>query len=384
MKTLKKILTLSILFLMTMSFSGCLNLSKKSDSEYKKNEHQGIFKTTDGGKNWEHRVTIEESESLLDKVKIASMAMDPKNNNILYLGTRENGLYKSENGTDSWKKITDENEILSSNATIYDIAIEDKNPDVVYIATLNNNRGELLKSKNGGKSWVLAYPISEIGKPVNSVKIDPLSKNIIYIGTEQGGFIKSEDYGNTWFALNWFKTGVKDFVIDFWNNDGIIVRTAKEIFKNKKGGNGEWESLGKIIKTTSEVKVDISKINSMTIDNKNPFVVYITYLNLILITRDGGYNWEKLNTITPSLTALGTIPQVKQIGMIDDIIYYGAGNALYKSENKGVTWSGYNIPIMGDVRYTVSDYQDSQIIYVGAFYDPPPEKKKKKNPFLPY
>ena len=384
MKTLKKILALSILLLMTISFSGCLNLSKKSDSEYEKNEHQGIFKTTDGGKNWEHRVEIEESENFLDKVKIASMAMDPRNNEILYLGTRGNGLYKSENGTDSWKKVGDENKILSNNAAIHDIAIEKGNSDVIYIATLNNNQGELLKSEDGGKSWVLSYPISEIGKPVNSVKIDPLFKNIIYIGTEQGGFMKSEDYGDTWFALNWFKTGVKDFTIDFWNNKGIIVRTAKGIFKNREGGDGKWESLSKTIKTTSGVKADISKVSSMTIDNKNPFVVYLTYLNLILVTRDGGYTWEKLNTITPSLTPIGTIPQVKQIGMIDDIIYYGAGNALYKSENKGITWSGYNIPIKGDVRYTVSDYQDSKVIYVGAFYDPPPEKKKKKNPFLPY
>ncbi|MCK5123541.1 MAG: hypothetical protein KAQ87_05355 [Candidatus Pacebacteria bacterium] len=383
MKSLKKILTLSILLLMTVSFGGCLNLSKK-DSGYEKNEHQGIFKTTDGGKNWEHRVEIEESENFLDNVKIASMAMDPKNNSVLYLGTRGKGLYKSDNGADSWKKVTDENKVLSENAIIYDIAVENGNSDIVYMATLNNDRGELLKSEDGGESWVLSYPSPGTGKPVNAVKVDPLFKNVVYIGTEQGGFIKSENKGNTWFALNWFESGVKDFVIDFWNNNGIIVRTAKGIFKNREGGSGEWESLNKIIKTTSEVNVDISKVNSMTIDNKNPFVVYLTYLNLILVTRDGGYNWEKLNTITPSLTPIGTIPQVKQIGMIDDIIYYGAGNALYKSENKGITWSGYNIPIKGDVRYTVSDYKNSDIIYVGAFYDPPPEKKKKKNPFLPY
>jgi len=382
MKTLKKILTLSVLLLITVSFSGCLNLSKKSDPENEKNEHQGIFKTTDGGKSWEHKVEIEKSESFLDKIKIASMAMDPKNNSILYLGTSQNGLYKSDNGTNSWKKIVDENKILSGSATVYDIAVENGNSDIVYIATLNNGRGELLKSEDGGESWASSYIISEIGKQVNSVEIDSIYKNIVYIGTEQGGFIKSEDRGNTWLALKWFKTGVKDIVIDFWNNNGVIARTAKGIFKSKNGGS-KWESLNKSLQ--SFAKIDISKMSSMTIDNKNPLVIYITYLNLILVTRDGGYTWEKLNTITPSRTALGTIPQVKQIGMIDEIIYYGAGNALYKSENKGVTWSSYNIPIKGDVRYTVSDYKDSQVIYVGAFYDPPPEeKKKKKNPFLPY
>jgi photosystem II stability/assembly factor-like uncharacterized protein len=381
MKTFKKILTLSMLLFMTVSFSGCLNLSKKSAPEYEKNEHQGIFKTINGGRNWEHKVEIEESENLLDKIKIASMAMDPKNNSILYLGTRQNGLYKSTNGADSWKKIIDEDKVLSENATVYDIAVENENSNIVYIATLNNNRGELLKSEDGGKSWASPYIISEEGKQVNSVEIDSNYKNIIYIGTEQGGFIKSEDKGNNWLAINWFKTGVKDFAVDFQNNNGTVIRTAEKILKTVDGGNN-WEELNKTMKTTLKMKVDIAKISSMTIDNKNPLVIYITYLNLILVTRDGGYTWEKMNTITPAFTALGTIPQVKQIGMIDDIIYYGAGNVLYKSENKGITWSNYDIPIRGDVRYTVSDYKDSQIIYVGAFYDPP--AKKKKSPFLPY
>ena len=382
MKNLTKILALSMLLLMTTSFSGCLNLSSKSDPvEDEKNEHQGIFKTADGGKNWEHKVTIEESENLLDNVKIASMTMDPKNNSVLYLGTRQNGLYKSENSADSWKKITDENGILSESATVYDIAVENGNSNIVYIATLNNGRGELLKSEDSGKSWVSSYIISELGKQVNSVEIDFNYKNIVYISTEQGGLIKSENRGNEWFTLGWFKTGVRDFVVDFQNNNGIIIRTTTEILKTTDGGT-EWESLNKVMKGTLGIKIDVSKISSMTIDNQNPLVIYITYSNLILVTHDGGYTWEKLNTITPAFTALGTIPQVKQIGMINNTIYYGAGNVLYKSENKGITWSNYNIPIKGDVRYTVSDYQDSNIIYVGAFYDPP--AGKKKSPFLPY
>jgi photosystem II stability/assembly factor-like uncharacterized protein len=276
------------------------------------------------------------------------------------------------------------------------------NSDIIYIATLNNGRGELLKSEDGGKSWASSYIISEEGKQVNSVEIDLIDKNIVYIGTEQGGFIKSENKGDSWFTLSWFETGVKDFAVDFQDNRGIIVRTTNEIYKSVVDDNydifeslggkereifkyteeSKWMKLSKLMRTSLSFKIVNPQISSMTIDNQNPLVVYITYLNLILVTRDGGYTWEKMNTITPALTALGTIPQVKQIGMIDNIIYYGAGNVLYKSENKGITWSNYNIPIRGDVRYTVSDYQDSQIIYVGAFYDPP--AGKKKSPFFPY
>jgi len=358
-------------------------LTKKEEKEkVVVNDHQGVFKSVDGGKTWEHKVKIE-GEGMIDSVKISSMIMDPNDKNILYLGTVSNGLYKSENGADSWKKVTDENNILSGTATIYSIAVEKGNSNIIYLATLNNGKGELLKSENGGKSWIESHIIAEAGKAVNVVKVDPIFSNVVYIGTGQNGFIKSEDRGKTWVALYWFDVEVKDILIDFRNNKGIIVRTANDILKSVNGGV-KWESLAENVVNSSEVAVNFAAISSITMDSHNPLVIYINYLNLILKTEDGGKIWKKLNTITPSKTAVGTIPQIKQIGIINNIVYYGAGNVLYKSDNRGVSWSSYNIPIKGDVRYTVSDYTNQDVIYVGAFYDPPPPPKKKKNPFLPF
>ena len=381
---INKILAVSLLMFITVSFSGCLNLSKKEDAVEKNavNNHQGVFKSVNGGKTWEQRVKVE-GEGLIDSVKISSMIMDPNDKNILYLGTVSNGLYKSENGADSWKKITDENNILSEIIVINDIAIEKGNSNIIYLAALNNGKGELLKSEDGGKSWNKSHIIAEAGKAVTAVEIDPIFSNIIYIGTGQNGFVKSEDRGETWVALYWFDAEIKDILIDFRNNQGIIVRTANNVFKSVNGGK-EWESLAANVNSSSGVPVSFAAISSITMDSHNPFVIYINYLNLILKTEDGGETWKKLNTLTPSKTAIGTIPQIKQIGIINSIVYYGAGNVLYKSDNRGVSWSSYDIQIKGDVRYTVSDYTNQDVIYVGAFYDPPPPPKKKKNPLFPF
>ncbi len=360
---------------MAVSFTGCLNLSGSTTEAPEKNNNQGVFKSVDGGKTWEQKVDIE-GGGLIDSVKILSMKMDPQNNNILYLGTTENGLYKSSNGADSWEKITDENEIFNPSAAVYDVAVEKGNSNIIYIATLNNGRGELLKTEDGGKSWKQMYIISEQSKPVYAVEIDPKSQNLIYIGTAQGGFIGSKNWGKEWEAITWFDPGVevKDILIDFWNTNGIILRLSSGLVKSINRG-GEWENIGTKI-TSSVPGIKVAAINSITMHPANSLTIYITYLNLALITKDGGNKWEKLNTITPSKTITGTIPQVKQMGMIRDIIYYGAGNVLYKSENAGATWTMYNIPIVGDARYTISDYTNSDVIYVGSFYDPPPKKKK--------
>ncbi len=373
-KKINKIFLFPLIALMATSFTGCLNLSGSTTEAPEKNNNQGVFKSIDGGKTWEQKVGVE-GGGLIDGVKISSMKMDPQNNNILYLGTAANGLYKSSNGADSWEKITDENGILNPSAAVYDVAVEKGNSNIIYIATLNNGYGELLKTEDGGKKWSKSHIIDKPGEPVTAVEIDPILKNIVYAGTNQGGLLKSENKGETWVTLNWFKRGVKDVLVDFQNNKGIVVRTAAEIQKSVDGGN-KWELLNEKITKSLNTKINFAGINSITMSNVNPLAVYITYLNLIITTKDGGVNWEKINTITPSKTAIGTVPQVKKIGILGNILYYGAENVIYKSEDGGRSWSSYNIPIIGDVRYTISDYTNPDIIYVGSFYDPPPKKKK--------
>ncbi|MBW6440863.1 hypothetical protein K0B03_02405 [Patescibacteria group bacterium] len=383
-KNISKSVVIVLVFLIALSFTGCLNLANQSNPEEvpasSTNNHQGVFKSIDRGKTWEHKVDLEEG-GLIDGVKIQNMTMDPQNHEIIYVGTVASGLYRTTNGAQSWYKIVDENGILSPGATIYDVAIEKGNSDIIYLATLNNGRGELLKSENGGRSWINPYLISELNKPVYTVEIDSHNQNLIYIGTGQAGFLKSEDKALSWKTVTWFDQGigVQDIIIDFWNNEQIILRLNNDVVKSVNRGE-TWDSLSKnIISFVPEIK--IAAINSITMHPTNPLVIYITYLNLVIVSRDGGNTWEKLNTITPSKTVIGTIPQIKQIGLVGDIVYYGAGNVLYKSENAGITWSSHDIPIIGDVRYTISDLSNSDIIYVGSFYTPPPVPPKKKGIF---
>lgn len=370
LKFFKKTFIFSLLLFVSVSFSGCLGLGNSGNVANTRNDSQGVFKTTDGGKTWEHKVAIEGSETGIDQLKIGSMAIDPQDNKTLYLGALGGGLYKTVSGGDSWFRVSDTNGTLKENTSIYDIAVESGNSNIVYLATLNENRGVLLKSEDGGNSWVESYISSESGKQINRVQIDRNSRNIVYISTEQGGLLKSENRGHDWVAINWFESGVKNFTVNYSNANNMIALTDEGIFKTTDGGKTaeSWIELNKKVKELIDGKTDFSSISSMTIDNKNSQVVYMTYINLILVTRDGGENWELMNTITPALTAVKTIPNIKQIGMINDTIYYGAGNALYKSENKGQTWSSVDIPIKGDARYTVSDYTDPNIIYVGTFY----------------
>jgi len=373
---IKKIFLSGALLVVTFSFSGCMGLGGSSTvgTAAERNDSQGIFKTVDGGKTWEHKVTIDgQTDVMLDQIKTGSLAIDPENTQTLYLGTLGDGIYKTENGANSWYKISDGNNKLRGTALVYDIEVEKGNSNIVYVATLNDNRGVLARSEDGGKSWSESYISTELAKPINRIQIDSTQKNIVYIGTEQGGFLKSTDRGYNWSKIKWFEAGVKDFVVDYTNNNGILVLTRKGLYKTTDGGADEEKSWKNITGSLSGVlengSITISKITSLAIDNQNPLVIYMTYENLIFITRDGGTTWDTLDTITPTLTSSNTIPVIKKIGLMNNTIYYSAGNALYRSDNKGASWSSFDIPVEGDVKYTVSDPKDPNIIYVGALYE---------------
>lgn len=364
----------SLLLLVVLSSSGCLGLGNggTSTSVYR-NDSQGIFKSTDGGRTWAQKVAIEgDTERRLDQISTGSIAIDPANTQVLYLGTLGHGMFKTENGADTWYDIADANNKFRENSYVYDIQVEEGNSNVIYAATLNDNRGVLLKTEDGGKSWTESYISTEAGKAIKRVEIDPQQPNTVYIGTAQGGFLRSEDRGQSWAMVRWFEGGVKDFAVDYTDSRNIMVLTSNGLAKTTDGGANEetsWQSLTRTLQDFLDIrKASVNQITSIMIDNQDPQVFYLTYKNLIFVTRDAGSTWDTLDTITPTTAPSKTLPEIKRIGLMDGTIYYGAGNAFYKSTDKGATWSSFDIPILGDVKYTVSDPNNQDVIYVGALY----------------
>ncbi len=121
----------------------------------------GIYKSTDGGKNWTHM-------GLDGTYTIGRILVHPANPDIVYVAATghewtnnpERGVFKTEDGGLTWKKVLYINEKVGAN----DLAMDPRNPDTVYAATWNRIRrrwsdpvpgGEdgLFKTTDGGKTW---------------------------------------------------------------------------------------------------------------------------------------------------------------------------------------------------------------------------------------
>jgi len=142
----------------------------------------GLYKTKDMGETWEH-LTVRDQDFSITSSNVLSIAIDPSNNEILYLGSRGDGIYKSFSEGKYWHRLEDRNGVFSSRATVYDIAIDPKNSDRIYVGAYQDKRGRVFRSQDGGESWEEVYIVSKEKYAVFSIEIDSYNPEIIYIGT---------------------------------------------------------------------------------------------------------------------------------------------------------------------------------------------------------
>jgi photosystem II stability/assembly factor-like uncharacterized protein len=160
----------------------------------------GLLKSIDGGLTWS------QADSGIDfgveGINLASLAIDPRDSRILYAGTGgfwPGSLYKSTNAGKSWtdlRRVGRGPAVSALESTVLSIAIDPHNPDVIYVGTTNN----LLKSTDGGLTWNYTA-LREDGMGATCVVVSQHQSDRIYFHS-QHGFTRSDDGGRTYLILN--------------------------------------------------------------------------------------------------------------------------------------------------------------------------------------
>ena len=178
----------------------------------------GVWKTIDGGLNWSPIFDNQEVHS------IGAISVAPSDPMTIYVGTGEssirsnvsigNGVYKSEDGGETWKHLG-----LENTGRISRIIIHPKNRDLIYVGSLGHayspqkERGVFM-SENGGDSWKhVLFIDSNTG--ISDMVMDPDNSRILFAGAWQldlktwrrisggpgSGIFKSVDGGINWTKL---------------------------------------------------------------------------------------------------------------------------------------------------------------------------------------
>ena len=180
----------------------------------------GVWKTVDGGINWE----VISDGSVFGTGSVGAIGLSDSDPNTIYIGMGESpirgnvshgdGVYKSTDAGKTWKRFG-----LEDSRQIPRIRVHPRNPDLVYAAVLghvwgpNEQRG-IFRSKDGGKNWErILFRSNKAG--ASDLIMDPTNPNILYAGFWEvyrrpwtlesggpgGGIFKSTDGGDTWIEI---------------------------------------------------------------------------------------------------------------------------------------------------------------------------------------
>lgn len=168
----------------------------------------GIFKSTNEGVNWAA------SNTGMTYNHVQCLAISASNPNIIFAGTDSlggwatSGVYKSTDAGATWTLVSQD---IYDSKGIQALVVHPTNPNIVYCGVFNAlavSAVGLWKSTNGGVNW-FASSTGMDNKQVLCIALNPLNPNVLYSGTSMMSpsgstgpckIFKSCDAGATWSA----------------------------------------------------------------------------------------------------------------------------------------------------------------------------------------
>ena len=223
----------------------------ESNSQRSVGYGDGIYRSDDGGKNWKN-LGLKKSEH------IGRVVIDPRDSKVVYVAAEgplwgpggDRGLYKTTDGGKNWKAVL----TISENTGVGDVAIDPSNPDIVYASAYQRRRhvftlidggpeSAIYKSTDAGATWnkvSSGLPTVDLGRI--GLAVSPADPNVVYASVEaadgKGGIFRSSDKGATWEKRNEFDQGAMYYARIFpdpKNVDRIFVMNV-ELRESLDGG----------------------------------------------------------------------------------------------------------------------------------------------------
>ncbi len=197
----------------------------------------GVYKSLDGGQNWTN-VGLENSEHIgmivvdpRDSDVVYVAAQGP-----LWNPGGDRGVYKTTDGGETWERVLH----VSENTGINEVHMDPRDPDLLYAAayqrrrhvwTLINGGPEsgIYKSTDGGETWrELTEGLPDVDMGKIGMDISPVDPDVVYAIIEaqrdEGGFFRSTDRGETWEKMSDYVSGSPQYYNEIFADPHAVDR----------------------------------------------------------------------------------------------------------------------------------------------------------------
>jgi photosystem II stability/assembly factor-like uncharacterized protein len=288
--------------------------------------NSGLYKSTDGGNTWKQLVQgLPGAKEGLGRIGVG---ISPSNPQRLYatVDSRVNsGVYRSDDGGESWKLTTNDRRIYGRGSDFAEIRVHPKNPDVVYSANVASYR-----SDDGGYTWT-SFKGAPGGDDYHRIWINPLQPDIMLFAADQGAIV-TVNGGKTWST--WYNQPTAqlyhvatDNQYPYWVYGGQQESGAIGIASRGNGGQisfRDWMGVG------------ADEYAYVAPDPKNPDIIYGG--RVLKFNKKTG----QTQNVAPEAIRSGQYRQVRTLPLLfhpadADALLLGT-NVLWKTTTGGQAW----------------------------------------------
>ena len=235
------------------------------------NPERGVYRSKDGGRTWDRVLFVSEKTGACD------LAMDPSNPRILYAGMwqvyrkpwtlesggTESGLYRTTDGGDTWKKLTEG--LPDGIVGISGVAISPARPERVWAIIESKEKGGVYRSDDGGEKWTRTNTENKLRQRAwyySRIYADTKNADSVYVLNT--GFFRSNDGGKTFNGIPVPHGDNHDLWIDPDDSQRMIESNDGGANVSSNGGR-TWSSI---------LNQPTAQFYRVTTDDRFPYWVY--------------------------------------------------------------------------------------------------------------
>jgi photosystem II stability/assembly factor-like uncharacterized protein len=204
-------------------------------------EASGLYRKAAADDSWQAL-----TQGMPPSPQARAIAIHPQHPEVVFVGTQR-GVYRSQDGGDSWQRMH-----LPEGRIVWSLAFQPGNPRIMFLGTEGS---EVYRSDDGGESWQYWSTIVNpdavqmaFATRILGLAIEPAAPNRIYAALEVGGAARSVDGGKTWQLLNRQFVGNVDLMdlhgvaLGSPQADTLFIANRVGVWRSRDRGE-QWENL---------------------------------------------------------------------------------------------------------------------------------------------
>lgn len=287
----------------------------------------GAFRSRDGGKSWERITPVGDKEIR----NIQSVAIDPHDTNVIYVGTWHLP-WKTSDGGVSWKQTGYKAVGMIDDSDVFGITVNPTNANIVFV----NACSGIYRSASRGEKWAKVPGIPFSARRTYKLLVHPSNPNVIFAGTSEGLW-RSKDDGKRWMLLTSKTLVIRSIVVTPDKPNRVLIATddvGVRVSENL-GDDFRESNTGFIHRHVLAIMPDATERGRLLAS-----VFHDGSGGSVFASADGGESWLS------SSTGLGGRDVFSFYQMPDNsnVIYAGTNSGVFRSNDRGATWASTGAP----------------------------------------